>query len=419
MPSTQLVSSWVRASLLGLVLAPGALAGCSSSSAPGGGTTAPGPTPPTEPPAPEPPPAQATCPEGEEIRDFAGKIVVQVSIDGGAPAPWILDTGAPESGMDLAYAKDFRGKTITLKVGGIEKSLQVKYFDDLKADLGGGSFVGIIGQDVFGQVLTVDYPRKRFWIESQMNDAALRACAHVRGTPSTVDLLHEDYIYARGSAEGMPGWFLVDTGASYGATRASVFDALSAAHPRPTLKGFYTPAALGTFWAKVATLGYLETGGFRVEHVFTRTIDDDLLLPPSGAGGEAYLGVLPSGFLHHFMMTVDFPAKKMRLDPARDGELREPTMLYTVGIGLEENLSGPVLVANVLPGSSAAEAGIAPGDEIVSIDGADAQSLKPYSRPFRLCAGQDGAKVTVVVKHAGAEARHELVARDLLTSPAL
>ena len=346
--------------------------------------------------------------------------MVDVTLDDdGETQPWVLDTGAFSSFADTSLAARVKDREVNVSVGGTEKKIRFDTMDvraAMRMDV-----AGVLGQDVFGEVLTIDYPRKRFLIDAKLDadrDADLRACDHVKGAPATVDAIHEYFLHVRGSVEGKQGWFLVDTGASLGATRKSVFAAIDQANPRPSLGGFYTPAAVGKFWARMATVGSMEVGGHEVEHVLTRTIDDKLMTPPKGIAPEDFLGVLPSLYLQHFMVTADFVAKKLRLDPAKDDSLREPTILYAVGIGLEERLEPPVIVADVLPGSAAAEAGIERGDELLAIDGKSVASLDAYTRAFRLVTPHRNADIEVTVKHAGVESTKVLLARDLLTSPA-
>lgn len=411
-------TSWLSCLLLSSsVVVAGACSSSSSSDDPG--APAPGGPPPAA--TDEPPPAHtAACPEGQPFRFQAGKIVVDVRLDDGGRQSWVLDTGAFTSIADKSIASEVEGREVKVSVGGIEKTIRLDTMDvkgSMRMDV-----AGVLGQDVFGQVLTLDYPRKRFFIDAALDDAReadLRACAHVAGKPATVDAIYDLFMHVRGTAEGKPGWFLVDSGASMGAMRKSAFAALDQAHPRPSLGGFYTPAAVGTFWARLATVGALEVGGHAVRHIPTRTIDDALLPPPKGVASSDFIGVLPSPYLHHFMVTADFVKKKLRLDPAKDDALVEPTTLYTVGIGLAEQTAPPILVADVLPGSAAEKAGVVVGDEITAIDGSPVASMDPYARAFRLLAGSDGATISVSVKHGGAESTKDLVAHDLLTSPAL
>ncbi len=109
--------------------------------------------------------------------------------------------------------------------------------------------------------------------------------------------------------------------------------------------------------------------GHKVEHIVTRTIDDAMI--PTPQLDAPFLGVLPTGYLRHFLMTVDYPAGKLRLDGYADLPPREPDSFFALGIGFEQVTSPPIHVTQVLPGSSAADEGIAVGDELVKVGGAD------------------------------------------------
>ncbi len=398
--------------LFALVALSSSLSACSSASS----DPAPGPAAPVEPetPAAEEPPA--ACPEGEGFTTQSGKVIVRTEVNG-TKRNWLLDTGAPTTVMDTSLANEIGAKDLTFTVAGVTKTLKSLYVADLQEAVRIG-VAGILGQDVFGDVLTIDYPRRRLWITSEMADRDLRECKHVRGTPVVVDAKNESYVYVRGTAEGLPGWFLVDSGASLNAMPNGVFDALEAAHPRPALEGFYTPAGIGTFWARLTTVAWLEVGGLKVENIVTRTMDDELVPPPKAIGGERFLGVLPSGWLMHFMMTIDFENEKVRFDAKKEGELRDPNKMYSVGIGLEPKLES-VRVAHVLPKSSAEEAGVKAGDEIVKIGGSATATMDPYARAFRLVSPNDGTKVSITVKREDAEQDFDLVMRDILTPPKL
>lgn len=367
------------------------------------------------PPDAEPAPTAAACPDGVPFTTLAGKVIVPVSVNGGPAKSWMLDTGAPSSYIDTSVAGQ-SADVVKLSLGGFARTVTLTA-EEPQSRLPG--VYGIVGQDLFGSALTIDYPRKRVWITDAINDAALLACQHLKRAPTTVDVEIGDYVYAKGAIEGAPGWFLIDSGASYGATNKGVFATLDKAHPRPSIGGWYTPAAVGTFWARAATIGYMELGGVRVSHIFTRTVDDKILPPPTGLGAATFLGVLPSGFLHHFMLTIDFPAKKLRIDAGKDDSLVEPTTFYVAGLGLEETLTGPVHVTDVVPGSAADKAGIVVGDELVKINGVSAGSIAPAQRAFQLASPTAGKAITVTTARGSSPAEDRvLLTQDDLTSPA-
>jgi S1-C subfamily serine protease len=166
-------------------------------------------------------------------------------------------------------------------------------------------------------------------------------------------------------------------------------------------------------------MGAFEVDALAVTGILTRTIDDDLLPPPKSIGTDTLLGVLPSGFLHHFMVTIDFGQNKLRLDAKKDDALAEAPGMFVTGISLEETMSSPVHVTGVLPGSAAADAGIAAGDEIATIEGKAIGDIDAFTRPFRLASPQNGATVHVEILKAGASAptAYTLDTRDLLKAP--
>jgi hypothetical protein len=360
----------------------------------------------------------AVCPDGFELDDYAGKPVVEVTINGQGPFRFVYDTGAPYSGLDDATAAVVGGGPYTLELGG--KSVDIEFIGSTPMEqFGLGETEGVLGTDVMGGfAVTLDVSRKRWWMDAARDEAALLACDHVDRDPVDVPYEAQDYFFVPGSAEGLAGWFLVDTGASLGAMPDAIFDTLDAAHPRPSLGGFYTPAGIGTFWARLTAVGELEVAGRRVGHIVTRTVTDDLI-PPPVIDDQPFLGVLPTGYLRHFLLTVDHPAQQIRLDGYAGMPDEEPSQFFPLGIALEASTELPLRVAAVLPGSSAAEQGVQIGDEVESVAGKSMASLTPYQRPWALIAPKSGAVAKVVLVRGGSPISVDLEARDLLVDPDL
>ncbi|MGE0791581.1 MAG: PDZ domain-containing protein [Sandaracinaceae bacterium] len=356
-----------------------------------------------------PPPAE--CPEGYPLADLAGKPVFSGTING-QPARIVWDTGAPTSALDDGAFDRIGEGPYTIELGGrtiTSRPLSVVDF----ARYGIDGVDGVFGADIFGDyAVTIDVDRARFWIDDAIDEDALLACSHVAGNPTTVQAVNAGYFYVPGNAEGLEGWFLLDTGASLGAMPDSTFDAIEAANPRPYLSGFYTQAAIGTFYARLAPVARLEMGDLGVDHILTRTVRDDLI--PPAPGGGTFLGVVPTGFLRHFLLTVYYPTSEIRLDAYEGDTLREPSQFFVVGISIEDGTADPVHVAGVLEGSAAAEAGVMVGDVIVSVRGTPMASLTPSERPWALVSRGLGEMVDVVIERDGAPMTLMLEARDLL-----
>lgn len=358
----------------------------------------------------------AVCPDGTSFLEEAGKIVVDATVNG-STYTFVLDTGAPYSVADnsLQPAIGTSGPW-EIGLGDTKVTLKSLAFDNV-ADLRLPGVVGIIGADVFGKTaLTIDYPRSRLWMQPMRDEPSLLACAHVEAKPAEVPFVQKYYLFVDGKAEGQDGFFLVDTGASLGAMPDSAFDLLDKAKPRNALRGFYTPAAIGTFWARLGSVGAYEVGGKKVSRMLVRTVTDGVLGPtPSQFTGKTFFGVLPSGFMHDFMVTVDYPAKKLRLDASKTATLTDPNEFWTTGIGIDDtSTSPPITVAQVLPKSSAEEQGVQIGDRLLTINGMNVDVMDPYARPWRLVAPPPTMKIPVTLSRNNQTIAVTLETRDLL-----
>jgi len=277
---------------------------------------------------------------------------------------------------------------------------------------------GVIGTDVLGSfALSIDFARERVWLDDAIDEPSLQACSHANPDAPIVHMVTQDHFFVEGALEGQPGWFLVDTGASLGLVPEDVFADLEAASARPSLGGFYTAAAIGTFWARLTSLGTMEVAGQGVYGVLTRTAPPGLLPDLPLAAPGRLLGLLPSGYFRHFLVTVDYPASELRLAGYVDDSFVEPRMRLVAGIGLEETEQPPVHVTEVLAGSSAAEEGVLVGDELLSIGGQPIASLPASSRPWALTTSTGAESTTVEVLRGTETLSFTLQLRDLLLPP--
>ena len=198
-----------------------------------------------------PPDASVTCPPAYPLERYSGKPVFQVKVNSGGPYRFAWDTGAPTSVLDSSLATSLGDPPYRFTVAGRSFTVWKISFVDMKAayiDLD-----GMLGTDLMSQfAVTLDPGGGNFWLDSAPDEATLLACGHAEGAPAQVPLkAFGGYFYVQGKSEGLDGWYLLDTGASFGAMPKKAFDELQAAHERPALQGFYTPAMVGTFWAKL------------------------------------------------------------------------------------------------------------------------------------------------------------------------
>jgi hypothetical protein len=359
----------------------------------------------------------AQCPPGSPLSSLAGKPVVTLTIDGQGPFRFVYDTGAPTSVAD----RDLRGVigtgTVALELGGQRVEYGPFEYYDLDAGLR-GEIDGLLGADVMQRfVVTLDVERRRYWLDVARDEAALRACAHTRGEPVELEYLLDEYYFVPGHAEDTPGWFLVDSGASLGALTDATVDTLLAAAPRPFLENFYTPAAIGTFWARLLTVGQLEVGGLVVRDILTRSVPNTLIPTTRFPDGRPFLGVLPSGYLRHFLLTLDHPTGRLRLDRYAGDDGVEPRTRFALGLSLTRTTRFPPRIASVVAGSDAERVGVLPGDELHRIDGVGLETLDPYSWSWALTTTASGVVVGLDLVRDGAPVHVEVRAGDWLSPP--
>ena len=97
--------------------------------------------------------------------------------------------------------------------------------------------------------------------------------------------------------------------------------------------------------------------------------------------------------------------------------MTEPAQRYVAGIGLSESLAPPIVVTEVLANSSAADEGVAVGDEIVAIDGKAIGAIAPASRGWALTSPAAGRKIAVQLQRDGQPLTKSLVTRDAMFGP--
>jgi hypothetical protein len=354
------------------------------------------------------------CPDGAPLGTLADKPTVAVRIDGRGPFTFVYDTGAPWTVIDSSVRAELGAGPFEIDIAGRSLVASSLEDDDIAKTFGFSGAQGIIGTDVLGEhVVTIDRQRERIWIDDELDDASLGACTHVSKTVTRASVIHASYLYVQGRVEDIEGWFLVDSGATLGGIPKPIFDDLQARHPRPVLSGFYTPAGIGPFWADLAAVGSMEVGSMRVEHITVRTVPVGLLPAPPMA---PFLGLLPNGFLHHALMTVDYRGQTIRWAPYLDDDPREPAFIYSTGIGLAAETTAPPQIATVLPGSAAAAEGIAVGDVVTQIGLNKVESIPLASRSWML-APSTPMPVRVTVQNADGARTLTLATSDLLTSP--
>ncbi len=306
-------------------------------------------------------------------------VALRVLIDGKGPFTFLFDSGG-QNLLDADLAKELgiapTGGINGAGVGSTSEAFQFATVDALSigdATLRRQSFLlapvragftaasrpvdGLIGFEVLARfVTTFDYDAGRIVLTVPSAAGALP------GTTIPFVFNATQPMVACAIA-GVPGSCTIDTGSR---VSLSVMSPFIAAHPAVVPPNATAVGANG-FGVGGASLGRLgrttlALGGFTIPGIVA-----DLSTQKQGAFADPFVsGNIGAGVFKRFTVTFDYPHQTMALAPgrafaARDGYERAGVFVVSQ--------AGKVVVADVRPGTPAAEAGLARGDTIATIDG--------------------------------------------------
>ena len=261
----------------------------------------------------------------------------------------------------------------------------------------------IIGYELFKRFVTrLDYDKRRltFTVPS-------RFAYHGRGT--SVPFRFNDRIpEVDGAVDGVPGAFTIDTGAGGDVRLNRPFvDAHGlTGRYKPRFETIIGYGVGGPERGGVVRVGRLTLGGVRVSHVLAA-----LTTAQKGGGSDkAVAGNVGEGFLHRFNLTFDYARMRIIFEP--NSHYNEPDSENRTGLNVDPN-APDARVADVVPGSPAAQAGIKVGDVIEAVNGSALphDAFSPLLAPFRRPAG---TRLRLRVRSGQASHTVTLVLRDLI-----
>ncbi len=209
----------------------------------------------------------------------------------------------------------------------------------------------------------------------------------------------------------------LDTGAS----KTVLFEpALARIAPRsaswPALRGLSAPTLFGDDEARIVRVPRIAvegvTGGVEVRDMDAAVMRGELAEVLERAVGEPVHGLLGYSFLRRFRVAIDFRRLIVWLDPAEVGRDARPYEYSQIGLQVERT-EGAIQIVAVAEATPAAEAGLARGDVIESLDGEDARAMDLLTLLRRL-EGPPGSRVTLGVRHGGTRRTLTLSRRQLL-----
>lgn len=345
---------------------------------------------------PPPPPNSAQWPAGQNsvsipFRLINNHIYVQASIDGKPPAPFLFDTGATDI-LDVSAAKQLGipiegalpgggfgdsiasfgfAKVASVSLGGLTLPDQVFGTTDLANLIGveGTDSAGLLGYEfVKRAVLSIDYARRTMTFTKQ------DTFQPPKGVPAIPFAFSAHVPMVAGSIDGFPGEFEIDTGARGPLTIMAPF---AAAHGlieryhanRTATTGFGVGGPSKSLLARAESL---KIGGVTIDAPVA-----EIAVDQEGAAKAARTaGNIGGDVLKRFTVTLDYAHQKLWLEPNALASSRE--IIDRSGLWIGRAKDGAISVDDVVAESAAAGAGLAVGDEIVSVNGKNARDFSLY-----------------------------------------
>ena len=356
---------------------------------------------------------------------YGGLIMVEVSIDGAKPLPFILDTGGlnlltPDAARKLGVTGE--GNQAVQGVGEATQSMQtaqVKSYrvgdvimDDqrfvivdlprLLTDRGEHEpIAGLIGYELLRRFATrIDYDK---------HVLTFTPVASFHGVPSATSIpivFNDRTPQVEARVNDVPGTFSLDTG---DAGNLTVFAPFAKAHAiAPRGKTFATQArgAGGTIGMMDASVDRLSIGSFTLTHPTT-----SFAAPAKGGFASNLLaGNIGYGVLSRFALTLDYEHRQLYLQPGE--HFADALPRGRTGVGLDRKSHDAFYVATLVPDSPADEAGLQVGDLVVAIDHVPVTRMG-LDDIRRLMQQPVGTRMQISVVRDGVASLRTLTLRDL------
>jgi PDZ domain/Aspartyl protease len=351
----------------------------------------------------------------------AGEVVVEASINGRGPFPFIFDTGAqdaltPETVAALGLKTEGAGtlqdsgshsvsitstRVAAIRLGGLEMTDQPFFVVPLPrylTDRGNRApLAGFIGYELLARfAVRLDYDKRSLTLTP---DSDFRH----DGEGVHVPLLFRDKTPAvSAAADGIAGFFLIDTGSIGALTlrREYVEDHdLEARHP--SALGIKSVGAAGSFDTILSRLDTFDVAESRIDRPATR-------FPSTATEGLPFADIAGSiGYeiLRQFTITFDYGRGELWFE--RSSAFGARTGQGGAGFQAVKIGGAGFGVITVLPDAAASAAGLQVGDVITEVDGRSTASMsmselaellrQPVGTSVRLGTIRDGNVLTVAL----------------------
>lgn len=357
---------------------------------------------------------------------------IYVSVCVGSRAlSFILDTGAGQSFMDLAVARDLglstgstfsargagqgtiggaqlEGASVTLAGTGFRQRIGAALDLGRLPERAGLRMDGILGADfIASRVLAIDYATSRLRLYDR---AKFRYTGGGASLPITIvnGHPHVDGEIVLSDGETLRGRFVIDVGSggNFALAKPFVDDHNLRTRVGPTLQ---RPGGVGVGGATMAVFG--RVAELRLGSIVLRDVVTGLYGDSAGVFSERgpWVGNIGGDLLRRFTVYLDYAARQMILEP--NASIADAFEIDMSGLGFVAS-GGEWTVEYVLPNAPGMEAGIERGDVVVAIDGrpVDGRAISELRKRFR----RSGERTVLTIRRAGETKTLTVVTRRLV-----
>ncbi|MGC5799065.1 PDZ domain-containing protein [Sphingomonas sp. NFX23] len=357
------------------------------------------------------------------FRIFNGHIYVDAVVDGKGPFPFLVDTGgvnmispstANAAGIKAAGALTMRGAGVGVVVGGIAKvgslvigtaMLRNQPMRVLPQPDGGIEQGGMLGFETLRRFVTrIDYGRRTIEFIKPETFSPEGA-----GTPVPI-AFYGNLVIAKGSYDGVPGDFTIDTGNPGSLFLSSPFSEVHSlqSHVQGGLRVIAGVGIGGPSYGLVFRGGPLKLGSVLVERPVALISTD-----AAGAMADpALAGNIGAAILRRFVLTLDYAHSLIYLKAITPPP---PGLDIYDRSGLRISKTPLVVtVEDVAAGTPAAVAGVQKGDVLESIAGISAGKVSIDQIRSLLRDQPPGTKVSLTLRRKGNPLSIVLTLRELV-----
>ncbi|QDK37708.1 aspartyl protease family protein [Bdellovibrio sp. NC01] len=370
-------------------------------------------------------------PRVEAFKLQDNRLITSVYINGKGPFAMMFDTGATNilSAQVAAQLGLAQHDQFTIQGGG-QKPVLATYCDVnswsfAKTDFPAGSFIcadlsdmqqaigfprldGLLGYEVFS--------RYRVKLDMAANQISLSDFSTPQEALPSGSTVHAFQMYGTtpiisGQIGGIPAWYLIDTGDRASLTLSQKFVTANSLQNKylpqvTTMTGYGIGGSLQT---SMAFADDFRIGERSFANPLIRMMEQD-----SPAFQEPALGgTLGMGLLRQFNLIFDYSRKTMTLMPAK--AWAQDRSFDRAGMWLSQRDSN-FLVADVVPGGPADQAGIRVQDQIVALNGQKTATLDLLTSKEYL-KNKDVVAVQVTVLRNGKQMMAIIKLKDLVSLP--